>query len=600
MRHARLARLALCPLLLASLLPAADAVPTQLVHQASGWQLIHGGTPWQVRGAGGDASKTLLASLGGNTCRTWAADAIGDRLDDAHKAGLAVVVGIWLGHERHGFKWNDPAAVQKQFDMAKSQVLKWKDHPAVLAWGIGNEMEGFADGGNPDIWNGIEAIAKMVHEIDPAHPTMTTVAEIGGKRVQSINSLCPSIDIVGINSYGGSLSLAERYRKSGGTKPYLVTEYGPAGTWEVGKNSLGGVDEATSTAKAETYGKVWDALDHDKELCLGGLAFAWGSKVEATATWFGMVLPDGSRLGACDVLAARWGKPVANRSPEVKPLTFDVGDHPTLKPGAVINATMPVTDPENDALTGEWILAQESSNYNTGGDAQAMPPIFPEAIITQKVAAGASTAQLKLPEGGGMYRLYAYIRDGHGGAALSSALLKIDGPAVAPKPRKMAMPAPVAGGEGDPLWAASGFMGDTKAIAMDAGCSEQPKVGKTCLKVQFTQDKGWGGVVWQSPANDWGKLPGGYDLSAAKTLKFWARGEAGGESIKFGFGVIGNDQPFGDSGKLEKAVTMSTEWQEVAIDVSGRDLSRIKTGFMWVGAAKGKPFTFYLDDVRWE
>lgn len=597
MRHLRYL---LCPLLAATLMPAADAVPTQLVHQDSGWQLIHGGKPWQVRGAGGDASKTLLASLGANTCRTWAADAIGDRLDDAHQAGLAVVVGIWLGHERHGFKWNDPAAVQKQFEMAKSQVLKWKDHPAVLAWGIGNEMEGFADGGNRDIWNGIEAIAKMIKEVDPKHPTLTTVAEIGGKRVAMINELCPDIDIIGINSYGGAPSLATRYRAAGGTKPYVVTEYGPAGTWEVGKNSLGGVDEPTSTVKGETYAKVWDALDHDKALCLGGLAFAWGAKVEATATWFGMTLPDGSRLAACDDLAARWGKPVANHCPVIKPLTLDVGEHPTLKPGAVINVTMPVTDPEGDTLTAQWILAQESSNYNTGGDAQAMPPIFPESIITSKIADGASTVQLKLPDGGGLYRLYAYVRDGHGGAAQASALLKIDGPALPPKPRKMTMPAPIAGGEGDPLWSGSGYMGDTGAIAMDAASTDQPKVGTTCLKVQFTQPKGWGGVVWQSPANDWGKLPGGYDLSAAKSLRFWARGAEGGESIKFGFGVIGNDKPFGDSAKMEQEVTMSKDWQEVVIDVSGRDLSRIKTGFMWVAGAKGKPFTFYLDDVRWE
>lgn len=600
----RLPRLALCPLLLAAVLPTVSAtdapVPTQLVQKDGNWQLIHGGVPWQVRGAGGDASKTLLASLGANTCRTWAADAIGDRLDDAHKAGLAVVVGIWLGHERHGFKWNDPAAVQKQFEMAKAQVLKWKDHPAVLAWGLGNEMEGFADGANPDIWNGIEAIAKMVHEIDPTHPTMTTVSEIGGKRVEMINKYCPSIDIIGINSYGGAPSLADRYRKAGGVKPYMVTEYGPAGTWEVGKNPLGGVDEANSTDKAVTYGKVWAALDHDKQFCLGGLAFAWGSKVEATATWFGMVLPDGSRTGACDTLAAAWGKPLKNLCPNVKTITFDVGDHPTVKPGAVITATMPVTDPEGDPLKGEWILAQESSNYNTGGDAQAMPPIFPEAIITQKIADGASTAQLKLPDGGGMYRLYSYVRDEHGGAALASALLKIDGPALPPKPRKMTMPAPVAGGEGDPLWAASGYMGDTGSIAVDTASTDSPKVGATCMKVSFTKDKGWGGVVWQSPANDWGKLPGGYDLSAAKTLKFWARGAEGGEKIKFGFGVIGNNQPFNDSGKMEEEVTMTKEWQEVSIDVTGRDLSRIKTGFMWVGAAKGKPFAFYLDDVRWE
>ena len=56
------------------------------------------------------------------------------------------------------------------------------------------------------------------------------------------------IDIIGINSYGGGPSLAQRYKQAGGTKPYLVTEYGPPGIWEIGKNAWGAYPEPTSTA----------------------------------------------------------------------------------------------------------------------------------------------------------------------------------------------------------------------------------------------------------------------------------------------------------------------------------------------------------------
>ena len=587
---------ALCAaaLFAAPLATADNAV--QLVQKDGVWQLLRAGKPYYVQGAGGDASKALLAQIGGNTCRTWGADDIQDRLDDAQKNGLAVIVGIWLGHERHGFKYDDAGQVQRQLEMAKSQVLKWKDHPALLAWGLGNEMEGYAAGDNANIWKAIQDIAAMVKLVDPKHPTMTTVAEVGGKRVESIHKLCPAIDIVGINSYAGASSIPKRYRDAGGTKPYMITEYGPPGTWEIGKNALGTVDEPTSTAKAASYLNAWKALRADNQLCLGSLAFSWGSKVEATATWYGMVLPGGEKLEVVDAYAAAWGKPVQNRCPQIQPISFDAGAAPTLKPGQVVIATAAVEDPEKDAMTANWVIAQELSNYDTGGDAIDMPPTFPEAIVRQ----AAGSCEFKAPDGGGTYRLYTYVYDGQGGAALASATFKVDGPALPPKPRQAKLPAAIAGGEAEPMWSASGYMGDTGSIQMEAASTDQPKVGKTCLKVSFTKDKGWGGVVWQSPANDWGEKPGGFNLVGAKALKFWARGAKGGEKIKFGFGIIGNDKPFGDTAKIEREVALTTEWQEVSIDVTGRDLARIKTGFMWVAGAQGQPFAFYVDDARWE
>src|SRR4051812_17599014 len=100
-------------------------------------------------------------------------------------------------------------------------------------------MEGNGAGDNPAIWKAVDQIAAAAKEVDPNHPTMTVVAELGGARVKSIHAMCPHIDIVGINSYGGAPSIGERYKKAGGTKPYVLTEFGPAGTWECGKNSWG-------------------------------------------------------------------------------------------------------------------------------------------------------------------------------------------------------------------------------------------------------------------------------------------------------------------------------------------------------------------------
>jgi len=122
-----------------------------------------------------------------------------------------VVVGIWLGHERHNFNYSDSARVAAQFEMAKAAIDKYKNHQAVLAWGIGNEMDGYKeDGGNPLIWKAVEQIAAYAKSVDPNHPTMTVVAEILPKRVENINTLCPSIDIIGINTYAGCASIPQR------------------------------------------------------------------------------------------------------------------------------------------------------------------------------------------------------------------------------------------------------------------------------------------------------------------------------------------------------------------------------------------------------
>jgi len=173
-----------------------------------------------------------LVEAGGNSIRTWGADGVGPLLDKAHQLGLTVTVGLWLGHERHGFDYQDDDAVVKQLEQAEASIKKYRHHPALLMWGIGNEMEG--DGGNPAVWYAVNHIARMAKSLDPNHPTVTVVAEAAPRKIQSVHRFCPDIDVVGLNTYGGVASIGKRYLDAGGKKPYLVTEFGPPGTWETG------------------------------------------------------------------------------------------------------------------------------------------------------------------------------------------------------------------------------------------------------------------------------------------------------------------------------------------------------------------------------
>jgi hypothetical protein len=120
------------------------------------------------------------------------------------------------------------------------------------------------------------------------------------------------------------------------------------------------------------------------------------------------------------------------------------------------------------------------------------------------------------------------------------------------------------------------------------------------MKFSYARLEGWCGVAWQDPANDWGKLPGGYEIEGARELSFWVRGARGGERVTFGFGMIADDATHFDTAKAERKVTLAREWTRVAIPVRGKDLRRIKTGFWWTLGGQGAPVTFWLDDVRWE
>jgi hypothetical protein len=413
---------ALCRALLAGLLlssPAArpsyggDSRRVTLVQAPGGAaRLTRDGAAFFVKGVGLDkGSIGAAADLGANSLRTWGAENLDQVLNEAHRNGMTVAAGIWLGHERHGFRYDDPAQVSRQKEEVRKVVERFKDHPALLVWGLGNEMEG--DGHNDDIWRAVEEIAVMVKQLDPNHPTMTVISEFGDDpaKILGTHNICKHIDIVGLNSYAPVTTLAIRYRKLGGTKPYLVTEFGPRGWWEASRTAWGAAIEPSSTEKAGMYQAGYEASVLGQPLCLGSYAFLWGWKQEATATWFGLVLPGGDRLEAVDVLSRFWrGRDVANRCPVVEPLRIE--GPVELAPGSAVTVHLRASDPDSDPLRVSWELSREGTPKG-GGDAEPVPKSIPEAIAESD----SSRCIVRLPAEAGGYRVFATIRDGRGGAA---------------------------------------------------------------------------------------------------------------------------------------------------------------------------------------
>ena len=569
-----------------------------LQKQGSRFQLMRNGKPFAVKGVGGDTYLAELAAAGGNSVRTWASADLGRVLDEAQKHGLTVCAGLWLGHQRHGFNYQNQAAVLKQLEEKLKFVRQHKNHPALLMWGVGNEAEG--EGTDPSVWYATNHVAREIKKIDPNHPTMTVIAEIGenASKVRAIERFCPDIDIIGVNAYGGAESVGERFIAAGGTKPYIVTEHGPLGPWEVGKTPWGSPIEWTSTEKAKFYAKGYQAnVVKHADVCLGSYAFLWGDKQETTATWFGMLLSDGTRTGAVDVMSEAWtGSPLKNRCPEISSLKADADG--SMKPGQTFKAVVKASDPDGDKLRYEWVLRSDAGTIGAGGDPQEA-----ESAIRNSVKATGNSAVVTMPKGGGGYRLFAYVYDDQGGVAVGNIPVNIAAP-ITLKTTMAASPLPYtvyADGAKPSVFVPSGYMGNAASITMKADSNDKPHSGKTCIKAEYKSGASWGGVLWQSPAEDWdGTKPGGANLTGATQLEFWVRGANGGETVNFVFGVLDGNQPYRDTAKGElKDVKLTKEWNKMTIPLRGLDLRQIKTGFGWSLAGQGKPVTFYLDDIRY-
>jgi hypothetical protein len=569
----------------------ADPIPVELRQTEGGWLLLRGGEPYFIRGAGGDASLERLAAAGGNSVRTWGADDIDSLLDAAHALGLTVTVGIWLGHERHGFDYDDEAQVRQQLERARQTVLRYRDHPAVLLWGIGNEMEGFGAGDDPAIWKAVNDVAAMVKKLDPLHPTMTVTADIGGGRMNGVHKHCPAIDIHGINSYGGALSVADRYRAGGGTKPYVLTEFGPPGVWEIPKNDWGAPVEPTSTEKSALYRRSYESgVIGAPGLALGSYVFNWGFKMEATPTWYGMFLPDGAPLGPLDVMTELWsGSPPKNLAPSVEPLVIE--GEAQVAPGDEVRIRAVVTDPEGAAIRVRWVLLRESSEYATGGDFRPLPPEVEGAVLEART----NGARVRMPKDPGAYRLFLYAYDATGRAATANLPLLVKGEARTPMPFYVYRD----GFEGMP-WAPSGWMGETDSLSVDGDYANHPHEGRACIQMHFVGEIGtWVGVAWQHPANNWGDQEGGYDLTGATHLEVWARGEHGVETISIGVGLVEDDKAYPDTARTSvENIRLAKEWKRYRIRLKKLDLSSIKTGFVVTLGGRRPDVTVYLDSIR--
>ncbi len=147
---------------------------------------------------------------------------------------------------------------------------------------------------------------------------------------------------------------------------------------------------------------------------------------------------------------------------------------------------------------------------------------------------------------------------------------------------------------------------------IDYGHSSNCRMGNTCMSIFRTpasREPYWVGIHWLHPQGNTGSINAGFNLEKAERLTFWARAERGGETVTFGMGGMGRDAdtcdplpevPYPDSACATMiSPTLSTTWQQYSIDLVGKDLGHVITGFL-VSTGVGYTQTIYLDEIRYE
>lgn len=401
----------------------------RVLEVAGRYQLTVNGEPFRIKGAGLESgSQEALAARGGNSFRTWrtgtSIQAGHALLDRAKRNGLFVALGLEMRSERHGFDFDDGAAVARERERIRAEVMEFKDHPALLMWVVGNELN--LESTNPAVWNAVGDIAEMIHEIDPHHPVMTTVAGIDRTLVELLESRAEALDLIGIQVYGDIERLPDKLEASGWTGPYVVTEWGPTGHWESPSTSWGAPVEDDSTRKAELLIERYEEfIAPDQQQSLGSYVFLWGHKQERTPTWYGLFLASGNATPSVDAMQYLWtGAWPENRSPAIGPVALDsraAADDITLLPGGAYTARVRASDPEGDRLDYRWTVLRESAARTTGGDPERVPP----TVDVGAVERGAGAIRLRAPPRHGAYRLFVEVRDGQGHAAYANVPFRV-------------------------------------------------------------------------------------------------------------------------------------------------------------------------------
>lgn len=377
-----------------------------------GYHFVRNGDPFYVLGASGDAYFAELKKYGGNTIRIYQPDSLPTALEQASRFGLAVIADLPLpkyNKSGDGF-YGVPAKSDSILKAVIKTVAKYKNHPALLCWMLGNEIN-YSPG--EDIFkDDYDALIAAIRKEDPDHPIGT--AMISHQLIKMhLSPRSAGLDFIALNIFGSlsDFETKKNWFRVAWTGPYLFSEWGNNGPWESEETAWGAPLEPTSAKKAELLTERYQSHvgNPTDGRCLGSLAFYWGQKQERTHTWFGFFSDDGHKSQACHALENLWlGKNENYTGIAINYLLLEgKGAHENLvfQPGAIVAAEAFYHEWGGRLKSFKWSVRKEDWFY-VQVDSMA-PPKLPQLVMMQTP----DGASFLTPERPGPYRLHLEVVD---------------------------------------------------------------------------------------------------------------------------------------------------------------------------------------------
>lgn len=395
---------------------------------------------FQIKGVCGDRDLERLAQNGVNTVRGYT---LGEpavmraHLDKIHALGMKKIVSEWMPHQgknksREGYFW-DFDYNQKGDEMIASLIRRVEgigDHPAILMWGLGNEVHL-----DEPYLRVVNRMSQEIHKRFPHHLTSLTMINAKPEHIQKIKEFAPDLDVLGIQCYSrgavrGGIKNAEKYWG----KPFYVSEFNTNGPWNFKKTAWDVALDEPVSRKVSDLKDCYAAID-ESPLCIGSTIFVWGHyEVDDRPTYFSTLLspnPEGPkdkdsydsllRTPQADVMTEHFtGKPIAgNRAPVLTKLEFDGGAHARLaQPGEAMPLNLTAEDSNGDKVEFvTWILKAKAKK----GTVVAGPFSQPSG----------EDAVVNAPTAPGEYLVMVYANDNKGGTSASVLNFKVPEPVVA-------------------------------------------------------------------------------------------------------------------------------------------------------------------------
>ena len=393
------------------------------------YRLCRNGRPYFIKGANITDGRYLrdIKEAGANSIRIYTTDHAAAILDSAERLGLTVTISLPMAYADKDIDYSDPKAVTAQLERLRKEVLKYKNHPALLMWGVGNETNLYM--GNDfsrffdhiRLCKAINAVAGMIHQTDPNHPAVMMVK--GGSTNRFYNLLCDQVDLIGYNSFE---PIEDQLKESYWDGPYIVSEFGAQGYWASPQTAWYNSIEQTSLQKTQFMQRQYRMFLADTVNCLGSYAFLWGQKQEYTSTWFSLYTDRGEPTAPIDELASLWkgAEPVYNNA--IAALRIDGKPDSAnvyLEAGKRYTATAILTSsPQNDARL-RWQLQTDNTPSIDASLGTHTAEILSDStlLLAKQPAADTYRFEFTAPARTGPFRLFLYFREGQHTLATANA-----------------------------------------------------------------------------------------------------------------------------------------------------------------------------------